>query len=69
MFIAAIGGLAIGMFGGFKIPGFGKFYQGFEVKPILTKIRLPPIVGMIIMGCVGRNYFGSLTKPFPNEWA
>ena len=21
------------------------------------------------MGCVGRNYFGEVTKPFPNNWA
>lgn len=69
IFLATIGGMALGALNGFTIPAFGKWIKRYEVKPCLTKIRLPPIVAMIIMGCVGRNYFGKVTAGFPNDWA
>ena len=69
VFLASIGGMAISLLGGFKIPGIGTKFKGCEIKPLLKCIRLPPIVGMIIMGCVGRNYMVTVTKAFPNEWA
>jgi hypothetical protein len=69
VFIAAVGGIAIDILGGLKVPPIGKRFKGFEIKPIIKKVTLPPILGMIVMGCIGRNYFGDLTKPFPNVWA
>jgi Kef-type K+ transport system membrane component KefB len=56
------------MFGGFKVPSIGKF-KGFEVKPILGKVRIPPIIAMIIMGCIVRNFFGEVVQPYNSEWA
>jgi hypothetical protein len=54
--MSSVGGMAVGALGGFSIPPIGKIFKGFELKPIIKRVRLPPIVGMIIMGCVGRNY-------------
>ena len=56
IFMSSVGGMAVGALGGFSIPPIGKIFKGFELKPIIKRVRLPPIVGMIIMGCVGRNY-------------
>ena len=27
-----------------------------KIKPLLTKITIPPLVGMIIFGCLARNF-------------
>jgi NhaP-type Na+/H+ or K+/H+ antiporter len=35
----------------------------------LKKIQIPPILVMIIIGCIARNYFGDVMKPFNNKWA
>jgi len=41
-----------------------------KVKPLLEKVKLPPIVGMIIIGCIVRNFFGSTIKlAYPDAWA
>lgn len=56
------------MLAGFKIPKVGKF-PGLTVKPLITKIHIPPIIGMIIMGCVVRNCFGDAVKPYNSDWA
>ena len=56
IFFASIGGIFI------QILSKGiKFHSGsvgpIEIKPILTKIQIPPLVGMIIFGCAARNFF------------
>ena len=66
--LAAAAGVMLGMLAGFSIPKFGKF-NGLTVKPILSKVRIPPIIGMIIMGCIVRNLFGDVVAPYNNEWA
>ncbi len=66
--LAAIAGAVLGIFGGFEIPKFWIF-PGFKMKAICLKIRVPPIIGMIVMGCIVRNFFGSVVKPYNNEWA
>lgn len=66
--LSAVAGVILGMLGGFKIPAIGKF-KGITVAPILTKLRIPPIIAMIIMGCVVRNTFGDVVKPYNNDWA
>jgi hypothetical protein len=67
--LATIGGLLTMALSGFKIPQIGNIFKGYEVKPCLKIVTIPPIVAMIIMGCVGRNYFGRITAGFPNDWA
>ena len=49
----------MGMLAGFKLPNF-KPFNGKVVEPILKKIHIPPIIAMITMGCVGRNFFGDI---------
>ena len=40
-----------------------KFHSGkvgpIHIKPLLTKIEIPPLVGMIIFGCLARNFLCS----------
>lgn len=66
--LAALGGIFLGALAGFKIPKIGK-YGGKAVKPVCTLIVIPPLTGMIIMGCVTRNCFGEVVKPYNNAWA
>ena len=56
--VVAASGLIIGMLSGFEIPKIGCF-KGLKVKPICTKVNIPPVVVMIAMGCIARNFFGS----------
>lgn len=58
----------MGALEGFTIPKFGRF-QAYTVKPILTKVKIPPIIAMIIMGCIVRNFFGEVVKPYNSDWA
>jgi len=40
------------------------------IKPALTKIQIPPLVGMIIFGCLARNFFAqSYMQHYPNKTA
>jgi len=54
---------------GIKIPRIGKLYQGKQIKPILKSVRLPPLIGMIIMGLIARNFFGPIMDAYPKVWA
>jgi Kef-type K+ transport system membrane component KefB len=68
IFAAAAGGILLGMLAGFKLPNF-KPFNGRVVEPILKKIHIPPIIAMIVMGCVARNFFGDVVKPYNSVWA
>ena len=57
--VAAAGGIFMGMLAGFKLPNI-KPFNGKVVEPILKKIHIPPIIAMIVMGCVARNFFGDI---------
>jgi hypothetical protein len=56
------------MLNGYTFPNFWPF-KGYVLKPILTKIHIPPIIMMIVMGCVVRNFFGEVEVPYNNVWA
>lgn len=66
--LSAVAGILIGLLAGYHFPKIGRF-PGFHLKPLLTKFKLPPIIGMIVMGCVVRNFFGDVVKPYPTVWA
>jgi hypothetical protein len=66
--VAASGGLLLGMLAGFKLPNF-KPFNGRVVEPILKIIHIPPIIAMIVLGCVARNFFGDVVKPYNSAWA
>lgn len=68
--MAAFAGLLMGALSGFEIPKIGTWIKGYKVKALFTKVKLPPIVAMIIMGCIVRNFFGSAVKlAYPDTWA
>lgn len=48
----------------------GKQYGKIKFKNRCTTLKMPPLVLMIVFGCVARNYFGSLfTDYYPEDWA
>jgi hypothetical protein len=60
---AALGGEIIKMLQGGK-------YCGFKFKNRCTKIKMPPLVLMIVFGCIARNLFGNVTiEYYPESWA
>ena len=51
-----------------------KFQSGkigpLHIKALLTKIEIPPLVGMIVFGCIARNFFcAEYTDHYPEPWA
>ena len=43
---------------------------GKKIEPLCTSITVPPLVGMIIFGCIARNAFGDITENhYPEIWA
>ena len=70
VFMAFAGGISLGLLQGFKFPSIGKCFKGYNLKPILEKVRISPILGMIILGCVAKNAFGSnIMDYYPKQWA
>lgn len=65
--VSAFAGIALGLLGGFHFPQVWKF-PGYHLKPIIKGIVLPPLILMIIMGCIARNLFGSVMEPYPAPW-
>lgn len=39
-----------------------------KIQPILKSVSIPPLIGMIAMGFIARNFFGSVVAPFPTKW-
>lgn len=62
------GGFFIGLIFGVNLPKWGIF-PGFRWKPLVSLFALPPLILMIIMGCVSRNLFGEMMDAFPKEWS
>ena len=67
IFVSGCAGIAIGLLGGFHFPKVWKF-PGYHLKPIIRGIVIPPLIAMIIMGCVARNLFGPVMDPYPAPW-
>ena len=59
----SIGGFLIALLSGIQVK---KFFciKNFTIKPLLKKITLPPLVGMIIMGSISRSFFSTATIAF-----
>ena len=66
--LAALGGFLVQILGGYSFPKMGCL-PAYELKPILTAVRLPPVLAMIITGCVVRNFFGGLVVAYNEPWA
>jgi len=68
MFCSCIGGILFAFLGGIH---FDKMLciPDLHTKPILKAITLPPLIGMIIGGCLARNFFGITTEAYIELWA
>ena len=64
----SIGGILISFLAGIHVPKIGKF-PGFTTRPIFTSIIIPPLIGMIIMGFIARNFVPICEQAFPSRWA
>ncbi len=42
--------------------------RDISVPPLLKTIKLPPLIGMIALGFIARNYLGPMMDSFPNKW-
>jgi uncharacterized protein with NAD-binding domain and iron-sulfur cluster len=69
IFFSAIGGVFMGVWQGFHFPGFW-FIKPFHWGPMLffKKIVVPPLVVMIIFGCIAKNFFGEVMNPYPQAF-
>ena len=65
---AFLGRLLFESMNGFRIPRF-YFIKPIKVSPLFRKIKIPSVIGMIIMGFISRNFFGHLVAAYPSEWA
>lgn len=48
----------------------GEAYGSYKCKDRCPKVKVPPLVLMIVFGCIARNFFGWLTTDvYPDVWA
>ena len=62
------GGLLCNLLEGFKFSGIGK-WQGFELKPVLKKVKIPDLIVMILLGFIVRNFGGDTVRAYPPKIA
>jgi hypothetical protein len=55
--LGLLGGALIGLTNGVQIPKILCF-KGREIKPFFGSFNVPAITGMIIFGCIARNFVG-----------
>jgi len=59
----------VGLLGGFSFPKFW-FFPGYNLRPILQKVSIPPMLAMVLMGFISRNFSGgALTDAYPSNIA
>jgi hypothetical protein len=66
--IGAVGGVLVSFLGGIHLPKIGKF-PGLNTRPLITSIVIPPLIGMIALGFVARNFVPLAAEAFPSRWA
>jgi solute carrier family 9B (sodium/hydrogen exchanger), member 1/2 len=66
--LSAIAGIAFGLLTGFEFPRLW-FFPGYKLKPLMIKFQIPPLVPMIIMGFIARNFVGELSLAYPPKLA
>ena len=66
--VAAFGGLAVSLINGLNIPAF-KSFKGFKMRPVSKHVTIPPLVGMLLLGFITRNYVPKPMPSFPSLWA
>ncbi len=66
---AAVGGLLIALLKGFKIGANKCYKEGCRLPSLSDTITIPPLVGMIVCGCLVRNFYGSYMDNLNEDWA
>jgi hypothetical protein len=63
--------VAFGALGGFLLQAIqGVDLIFYKIKPLCTCITCPALVGMIVFGCIARNFFGDFVMVnYPDYWA
>jgi hypothetical protein len=62
---AFIGGFLIMLTNGYEFP---KWLGGKKFKPWSDSIKIPPIIMMIVFGCLIRNFGGDYLENYNDEW-
>mmetsp|Transcript_13007 Transcript_13007/g.9409 ORF Transcript_13007/g.9409 Transcript_13007/m.9409 type:complete len:164 (+) Transcript_13007:18-509(+) len=68
MFCSSVGGILISLVSGIHFDGI-LCIPKIHTKPLVKGLILPPLIGMIIGGCVARNFFGIATEGYIELWA
>lgn len=61
--MATVGGFAFHLINGVTIPRFRSF-PGIKTPPLLGKLVIPPLLGMVLMGIIARNFFGVAVEAY-----
>ncbi len=64
LLFSCIGGLLFALTGGIKVPKNKICKKGCTTRPVCKKVSLPPLVGMIILGCIARNLLAMAKNDF-----
>lgn len=65
--LSGLAGLFVGLLDGYDFKGWWIIHK-WKLKPILKEIVIPPLLGMILMGCIVRNFFGDFMRAYPEPW-
>jgi hypothetical protein len=55
---SVVGGVLVSLLGGCNISKSTFFPCNIKLKPILTSVIIPPLLGMVVFGFIARNTFG-----------
>lgn len=65
---AAVGGILVSFLAGYHFHGL-LCIPHFQIKPLITKVKFPPLLGMLIFGCLIRNILGFESRHYHETWA
>jgi hypothetical protein len=61
---SALGGFLLKLLQGVNLT------KNMKTKPLCSAVTIPPLVGMIVFGCIANNFFGeSIQENYPNRAA
>ena len=67
---AGVGGFLTKLLKGADIKPNGCCTKGLKIPPVSQTITIPVLVGIIIFGCIARNWFPQdIMDAYPNAWA
>ena len=55
---SVLGGVLISLIGGCNLEKSWYFPFNIKLKPLMTTVVIPPLLGMVVFGCLARNTFG-----------